>query len=150
MKHFNTTDAAAFLGISRQTMYRLADNDLPPDELSPAGKKLWYYQTLVKIKYAGSRKGLAAQFTADSFPGVSCSAEGAAALQGVQVKNSFIGGSSFVSALAEVMTALSALKPNLVILPQRSLKDDFGKSVISACLASGIGIYIEPGQKTDQ
>ncbi len=146
MKHYNTTAAAAFLGISRQTMYRLGEKDLPHDELSPSGKKLWHHQSLIKFKYSGSRRGLAVQFTADAFTGISCSVEGGAALQGIQVKDCFIGGSTFVSALAEIMAALTELKPTCAILPQRALNDEMGKSVVSACLASGIGIYIEPGQ----
>lgn len=146
MKSYNTTDAAAFLNISRQTLYRLSEKDLPPDEFSPAGKKLWHHQTLVKFRYAGAKRGLAAQFTADSFSGITCSAEGSAALQGIQVQDCFIESSTFVSALAEVMTALTELKPSCAVLPQQALKDEMGMSVISACLASGIGIYIEPGQ----
>ena len=146
MKPYNITDAAAFLEISRQTLYRLSEKTLPPDELSATGKKLWHHQTLVKFRYAGVKRGLAVQFTADSFGGISCSADGSAALQGIQIQNYFIESSTFVGALSEVMAALTELKPSCVVLPQLSLKQDIGMSVVNACLASGIGIYIEPGQ----
>jgi hypothetical protein len=142
MKPYNTTEAAAYLSISRSTVRRLALLKLRPDGHTGSGRPFWHQQTLDAFRLGASGKRNAIAFNVGGIQSISCKEAPDQNLLGRPVVLVPIKGHDQLQLLSEVYAAISRSQPVDLVVPAPALDCPIGRAVIRTATESRCNVIL--------
>jgi hypothetical protein len=148
-KRLNTTQSARYLGISRQTLSKLAKSTLPPDGQEANRRPYWLQQTLDHFRAGIDRqKPIALVLVGGSLDGVGFQSQPRALplLEGMRLERFEISAGLKSSQLIEVVNEISRTTPAALILPLCSPLSPYAAVVADLCSDLAVTVMLQPQQ----
>lgn len=140
---FPLTQAAGYLGINRHTMRRFSKEQLLPDGFSDAGRPYWFQTTLDAFRFGAPEVRPALQLSVPAIPSLDRSSSTATAIFGRSLRTVPVQASDPLTALSMLMNVVADAQPSCLVVPSAAMDCVHGRSVIQACLASGVLVTLQ-------
>lgn len=139
----NLTQASSYLGINRHTMRRLSREQLLPDGYSDGGRAFWFQTTLDAFRFGSQQVRPALQLAVPAIPSLDLSGSTETAIFGRSLRTIPIHAADPLGALSASLSVVAETKPSCLVVPKQAMHCVHGRSVIQACLDSGVSVTIQ-------